>query len=32
LYAQKINELYVHDCGLSEWVLETRFRGAFICL
>ncbi|KAJ7047647.1 hypothetical protein C8F04DRAFT_1216912 [Mycena alexandri] len=28
LYAQKINELYVHDCGLSEWVVEARFRGS----
>ncbi|KAJ6599350.1 hypothetical protein DFH09DRAFT_1303863 [Mycena vulgaris] len=28
MYAQKINELYVHDCGLSEWVLEARFRGS----
>ncbi|KAJ7499203.1 hypothetical protein FB451DRAFT_1016574 [Mycena latifolia] len=28
MYAQKINELYVHDCGLSQWVLEARFRGS----
>ncbi|KAJ7276122.1 hypothetical protein B0H12DRAFT_4011 [Mycena haematopus] len=28
LYAQKINELYIHDCGLSEWVVEARFRGS----
>ncbi|KAJ7179394.1 hypothetical protein C8R46DRAFT_942009 [Mycena filopes] len=28
LYAQKINELYVHDCGLSQWVVEARFRGS----
>ncbi|KAJ6627550.1 hypothetical protein B0H10DRAFT_2210457 [Mycena sp. CBHHK59/15] len=28
LYAQKINELYVHDSGLGEWVLEVRFRGS----
>ncbi|KAF7355068.1 hypothetical protein MSAN_01422300 [Mycena sanguinolenta] len=28
LYAQKINELYMHDCGLSEWVVEARFRGS----
>ncbi|KAJ7638574.1 hypothetical protein FB45DRAFT_1023352 [Roridomyces roridus] len=26
LYAQKINELYVHDCGLSKWVLDAHFR------
>jgi hypothetical protein len=32
LYAQKINELYMHDCGLSEWVVEARFRGEFIAL
>lgn len=30
IYAQKINELYTYDCGLTEWVLEMRFRGAFI--
>ncbi|KAJ7507474.1 hypothetical protein B0H11DRAFT_2218320 [Mycena galericulata] len=28
LYAQKINELYVHDCGLSEWVVAAQIRGA----
>ncbi|KAJ7774244.1 hypothetical protein DFH07DRAFT_865974 [Mycena maculata] len=28
LYAQKINELYVHDCGLSEWVAGTQVRGS----
>ncbi|KAJ6516177.1 hypothetical protein C8R45DRAFT_919997 [Mycena sanguinolenta] len=28
LYAQKINELYMHDSGLSEWVVEARFRGS----
>ncbi|KAF7353033.1 hypothetical protein MVEN_01271000 [Mycena venus] len=28
LYAQKINELYMHDCGLSEWMVEARFRGS----
>ncbi|KAF9452187.1 hypothetical protein P691DRAFT_795402 [Macrolepiota fuliginosa MF-IS2] len=27
IYAQKINELYAYDCGLTEWVLEMRFRG-----
>ncbi|KIM45873.1 hypothetical protein M413DRAFT_440927 [Hebeloma cylindrosporum] len=27
IYAAKINELYTHDCGLSEWVVETRSRG-----
>lgn len=29
LYAQKINELYAHDCGLSDWVAEAQSRGAF---
>lgn len=29
IYAQKINELYMHDCGLTEWVVEMRFRGMF---
>ncbi|KAJ7228932.1 hypothetical protein GGX14DRAFT_415824 [Mycena pura] len=28
LYAQKLNELYVHDSGLSEWLLEVQIRGA----
>ncbi|KAJ7117318.1 hypothetical protein C8R43DRAFT_103535 [Mycena crocata] len=28
MYAQKINELYIHDCGLSKWVLEARMRGS----
>ncbi|KDR83419.1 hypothetical protein GALMADRAFT_235540 [Galerina marginata CBS 339.88] len=27
IYATKINELYIHDCGLSEWVVETKTRG-----
>lgn len=27
IYAQKINELYMYDCGLTEWVVETRLRG-----
>ncbi|KAF8897249.1 hypothetical protein BD779DRAFT_1795983 [Infundibulicybe gibba] len=26
IYAHKINELYMHDCGLGDWVLEARFR------
>ncbi|KAF8974654.1 hypothetical protein BDZ97DRAFT_1935452 [Flammula alnicola] len=26
IYAAKINELYIHDCGLSEWVVETKSR------
>jgi len=29
IYAAKINELYTHDCGLSEWVVETKARGLF---
>jgi len=29
IYAAKINELYTHDCGLSEWVIETKARGSF---
>ncbi|KAH9482420.1 hypothetical protein JR316_0004520 [Psilocybe cubensis] len=28
IYVAKINELYVHDCGLSEWVFETKSRGS----
>lgn len=27
LYANKINELYMYDCGLGDWVLENRLRG-----
>ncbi|KAH7887980.1 hypothetical protein F5I97DRAFT_934626 [Phlebopus sp. FC_14] len=27
-YAHKINELYSHDCGLGDWVLETRYKVA----
>lgn len=30
IYAQKINELYIYDCGLSEWVVEMKFRGTFL--
>jgi hypothetical protein len=26
-YADKINELYNHDCGLGDWVAETRHKG-----
>jgi hypothetical protein len=26
IYAQKINELYICDCGLSDWVVEATFR------
>ena len=29
IYAAKINELYIHDCGLSEWVIETKSHGSF---
>ena len=28
IYAQKINELYMYDCGLTQWVVEMRCRGA----
>ena len=28
IYAQKINELYMYDCGLTEWVVEMKFRSA----
>lgn len=28
IYARKINELYMYDCGLTEWTVEMRFRGA----
>ncbi|KAF8901659.1 hypothetical protein CPB84DRAFT_1777139 [Gymnopilus junonius] len=27
IYANKINELYIHDCGLSKWVVDTKTRG-----
>ncbi|KXN87932.1 hypothetical protein AN958_07942 [Leucoagaricus sp. SymC.cos] len=27
IYARKINELYMYDCGLTEWVMETKYRG-----
>jgi hypothetical protein len=26
-YAQKINELYMYDCGLGDWIVETRYKG-----
>ncbi|EGO01694.1 hypothetical protein SERLA73DRAFT_177128 [Serpula lacrymans var. lacrymans S7.3] len=26
-YAHKINELYVHDCGLRDWLTETKYGG-----
>ncbi|KAG6833811.1 hypothetical protein H0H87_011745 [Tephrocybe sp. NHM501043] len=29
LYAQKINELYMYDTGLSDWTIETKLRGTF---
>jgi len=29
IYAQKINELYIYDSGLTDWVLEMKFRGKF---
>lgn len=27
IYATKINQLYIHDCGLSDWVTEMKNRG-----
>jgi hypothetical protein len=27
IYATKINELYLYDCGLSDWVVEMKNRG-----
>ncbi|KAG2158916.1 uncharacterized protein EDB93DRAFT_1325021 [Suillus bovinus] len=27
-YAQKINELYLYDCGLGDWIVETRYKAA----
>lgn len=32
LYARKINELYIYDCGLGDWLLESKFRGEFFRL
>lgn len=29
-YAQKINELYIYDCGLSDWVMDAQSKGAFL--
>lgn len=29
IYAQKINELYICDCGLADWVLEATIRRMF---
>ena len=29
IYATKINELYLYDCGLSEWVVNMKSRGMF---
>ncbi|CAA7260230.1 unnamed protein product [Cyclocybe aegerita] len=26
IYASKINELYLYDCGLTEWLAETKYR------
>lgn len=26
-YAQKINELYLYDSGLGDWIVETRYKG-----
>ncbi|KAG1753787.1 uncharacterized protein EDB91DRAFT_1099828 [Suillus paluster] len=26
-YAQKINELHMYDCGLGDWIVETRYKG-----
>lgn len=27
IYAQKINELYMYDSGLGDWIIETKIRG-----
>jgi hypothetical protein len=27
IYAQKINQLYMYDSGLGDWIVETRIRG-----
>lgn len=32
IYAAKINELYIHDCGLGDWVVEMKFRSMFFHL
>lgn len=29
IYATKINELHLYDCGLSEWVVNMKLRGLF---
>ena len=29
IYASKINELHLYDCGLSEWVVNMKSRGLF---
>jgi hypothetical protein len=29
IYATKINELHLYDCGLSEWVVNMKSRGLF---
>lgn len=26
IYVAKINELYIYDCGLSDWVIEMKYR------
>ncbi|KAF9008760.1 hypothetical protein BDQ17DRAFT_1348886 [Cyathus striatus] len=26
IYASKINELYIYDCGLTDWLLDTKYR------
>ncbi|KAF9468874.1 hypothetical protein BDZ94DRAFT_1152647 [Collybia nuda] len=26
VYAHKINELYMYDCGLEDWIIETKYR------
>ena len=31
IYATKINELNLYDCGLSEWVVNMKSRGLFSC-
>jgi hypothetical protein len=29
VYAHKINELYMYDCGLGDWIIETKYRGDY---
>lgn len=29
IYVAKINELYCYDCGLSDWIIEMKYRSEF---